>query len=153
MADDLSLRKLILDESWAYKVSVLADLVARRIAPIVQDVSGLNLSQWRVIAAVADQPGRTASQVVDLTPMDKGIVSRAVRTLVERDLIERRSSKQDGRLSHLYMTVEGDRLYQKIIEALARSGASGDRTGSAEEQAQLISTLQSFIETYADQVE
>lgn len=149
MADDLTMRKLILDESWAYKVTVLADLLARRIGPIVQDVSGLNLSQWRVIAAVADQPGRTASQVVDMTPMDKGIVSRAVRTLVERDLIERRSSKQDGRLSHLYLTDDGSKVYQTIVSALSNAKADGASTGSFEQQQRLLEQLDQFIEDYS----
>lgn len=149
MADDLTMQKLILDDSWAYKVTVLADLLARRIAPIVQDVSGLNLSQWRVIAAVADEPGRTASQVVDMTPMDKGIVSRAVRTLVERDLIERRSSKQDGRLSHLYLTDDGSKVYQTIVSALSNAKADGASTGSLEQQQRLLDQLDQFIAVYS----
>ena len=149
MADDLTMQRLILDDSWAYKVTVLADLLARRIAPIVQDVSGLNLSQWRVIAAVADEPGRTASQVVDMTPMDKGIVSRAVRTLVERDLIERRSSKQDGRLSHLYLTDDGSKVYQTIVSALSNAKADGASTGSLEQQQRLLDQLDQFIAVYS----
>ena len=149
MADDLTMQTLILDDSWAYKVTVLADLLARRIAPIVQDVSGLNLSQWRVIAAVADEPGRTASQVVDMTPMDKGIVSRAVRTLVERDLIERRSSKQDGRLSHLYLTDDGSKVYQTIVSALSNAKADGASTGSLEQQQRLLDQLDQFIAVYS----
>lgn len=114
-----------LDESWTYKITVLADRIAKRIAPIAMRVGGLNLSQWRVIAAIADKPGRFASQVVDITPMDKGIVSRAVATLVERDLIERRGSKADGRLSHLHLTDAGQQTFHAIMAELDAAHVSG----------------------------
>lgn len=140
---------LILEESWVYQVSVLADLAARRVTAVVQEVSGLNLSQWRVIAAVADLPGRTATQVVDVTPMDKGIVSRAVAILVERGLLERQVSKQDGRLSHLFLTGEGKSAYTAIVAALDSTGASGRRSVSPNCQKTLVETVLAVINQYA----
>ncbi len=93
-------RAYALDDAWIYKVAVLADLVASRVLKAVQSVSSLNLSQWRVLAALADKPGRTASEVVAITPMDKAIVSRAAASLVDQGLVERRASATDGRVSH-----------------------------------------------------
>lgn len=142
------LDRLALDRSWIYKVSVLADLVARRVAAIVQRVSGLNLSQWRVIAAVADQPGRTASQVAEVTPMDKGIVSRAVGALVERGMIERRASSQDGRLSHLFLTADGEGVYAAIVAELDATGASGRQSVSTADQACLLDLLDRVTAQY-----
>lgn len=139
---------LRLSDSWIYKVSVLADMVARQVTTTVQQVSGLNLSQWRVIAALADQPGRTASEVVDVTPMDKGIVSRAVSTLVERDFVERRSSKSDGRLAHLYLTQEGEAVYRRLVTAMDQSGASGRLSVDRDAQRRLIAILSEVIEQY-----
>ena len=136
-------------ESWVYKVTVLADMAARKVTAIVQEVSGLNLSQWRVMAALADQPGRTASEVVDVTPMDKGIVSRAVKTLVDRDLVERRASKDDGRLSFLFLTSEGKALYAKIVTVMDKQGASGRSSITLESQDRLIEALNAVIEQYA----
>ena len=73
---------LRLDHYWPYQIAVLSDRIARRTTRIVKE-HGLNLSQWRVLAAVAEQPGRTAVEVVRITPMDKGIVSRATRGLLD----------------------------------------------------------------------
>lgn len=115
-----------LDSNWVFSVAVLADQVARRVSNIVGRVSKLNLSHWRVLAAVADKPGRTASEVVDLTPMDKGVVSRAVRHLSEIGLLERRASTADGRLSYLFMTEAGEQTYETIVSALREEGATGE---------------------------
>lgn len=141
---------LSLEESWAYKVTVLADMVARRIAPIVQSVSGLNLSQWRVLAAVADHPGCTASQVVEVTPMDKGIVSRAVSYLIERNLVERRASPSDGRVSHLFLTPEGDAVYAALVAAIDREQASGRGLLPPAVEAEALQLLHGLISAYGE---
>ncbi len=148
MADLGDQRVFSLDQAWVYKVTVLADLVARRVGAVVHDVCGLNLSQWRVIAAIADDPGCTATVVVQRTPMDKGIVSRAVSTLVARGLVERRASPDDGRLSHLWLTTEGARVYGGILEALAHTGADGLTTLPDGQDHMLVDLLDDVIHRY-----
>ena len=105
---------LRLDNFWPYQVTVLADRIARRTSKIVKE-HDLNLSQWRVMAAVAEVPGRTSVEVVTITPMDKGIVSRATKALLEMGLIRREASQLDGRISHLHLTEPGLELYQDLI--------------------------------------
>lgn len=137
-----------LDTAWSYKVTVLADLVARRVAAEVQKTSGLNLSQWRVLAAVADKPGRTSTEVVEITPMDKPIVSRAVQVLVDRGLLRREASQEDGRRSYLRLTPEGEGTYADIVAALTSSGAAGLDLVSGDELAAFNRDLDDIIEKY-----
>jgi DNA-binding MarR family transcriptional regulator len=105
---------LKLDQFWPYQVTVLADRIARRTSKIAK-AHNLNLSQWRVLAAIAEVPGRTSVEVVTITPMDKGIVSRATKALLIMGLVRREASQRDGRISHLHLTAEGLDLYQQII--------------------------------------
>ncbi len=137
-----------LDDDWAYKVTVLADLVYRRVSTIVQHNSGLNISQWRVMAAVADKEGRSASQVADMTPMDKGIVSRAVSTMVEKGILERRACSRDGRLSLLYLTDEGKDLHSKLTKAMADDGADGLQLLDVESDTKFLRMLNEVIDKY-----
>jgi DNA-binding MarR family transcriptional regulator len=116
-----------LDSYWPYQVTVLADLISRRTAEIVKREGELNLSQWRVLAAIAEQPGRTAVEVVAMTPMDKGIVSRATKALLTAGLLVRQASQVDGRVSHLFLTDKGDALYQRLrphVEAVPKAADS-----------------------------
>ncbi|MEM6913076.1 MAG: MarR family winged helix-turn-helix transcriptional regulator [Pseudomonadota bacterium] len=139
-----------LETAWSYKVTVLADLVARRVAAVVQTTSGLNLSQWRVLAAVADKPGRTSTEVVDITPMDKPIVSRAVQVLVDRGFLRREASQEDGRRSYLRLTAEGEGTYAAIVEALTKTGAAGLDLLSGGELAAFNRQLDEMITQYRD---
>ncbi len=103
-----------------YQITVLADLIARRTAEIADRNGGLNLSQWRVMAAIAESPGRTAQDVVSVTPMDKAIVSRAVAALLDTGLLTRRASRTDGRLGHLFLTEDGQSRYSAIAVEVRR---------------------------------
>lgn len=143
-------KPLQLDASWTYKLTVLADRVARRAAAIASDVGGLNLSQWRVLAAVADAEGRTSSQVVALTPMDKGIVSRAVASLVQQGVLRREASKRDGRMSHLYMTPKGEALYDAIWARMQDSGADGQDLLDGAASKDFLQRLDQLIAGYSD---
>lgn len=143
-------RPLNLDTDWTYKVAVLSHLAAKRMSDVVREVSDLNLSQWRVLAAVADKSGRTSKDVVSVTPMDKGLVSRAVSALVESGMLERRASANDGRLSHLHMTDEGARAYTAIVDALnTRNETLGDALSTAQDK-EFIATLDKLISAYQD---
>ncbi|MEL7019490.1 MAG: helix-turn-helix domain-containing protein [Pseudomonadota bacterium] len=106
-----------LNDFLPYQLVVLADKIDRRTAKIARERGDLSLSQWRVMAAVAGKAGTTARDVVAATPMDKGIVSRALATMVKRGLIDRRASAADARLSHLFLTARGTKLYSCRVDS------------------------------------
>ncbi len=103
-----------LDEFWPYRVVVLADQVAKRTVRILKAHGELNLSQWRVLAAVAQDEGCSSADVVAVTPMDKGIVSRAVKSLIDAKIISKRPSEHDKRVSHLFLTQDGRAQYLAV---------------------------------------
>ena len=103
-----------LENFWPYRATVLADQISRHTLSVVREEAGLNLSQWRVLAAVADKPGRTAAEVTAVTPMDKTIVSRAVNSLITSGRIKKTAHVDDRRRASLFLTTEGKRAYEKI---------------------------------------
>ena len=109
---------IILDEFWPYQAVVLADQISRYTLSVVKAEAGLNLSQWRVLAAVAEEPGRSAAQVTAITPMDKTIVSRAVSSLMTMGLITKISDTADKRRSSLSATSTGRDIYVRIAQRL-----------------------------------
>lgn len=109
---------IALDDFWPYQVVVLADQISRYTLSVVRAEAGLNLSQWRVLAAIAEKPGRTAAEVTTLTPMDKTIVSRAVSSLIEAGLVKKIADNVDKRRSSLSATPSGLDIYLKIAHTL-----------------------------------
>jgi len=108
-----------LDNFWAYQVVVLADQISRYTLEVVRTEASLNQSQWRVLAAVADKPGRSSAEVTSVTPMDKTIVSRAVASLIKDGLIKRTPNQEDKRIGALHMTKLGAQRYDLISSKLA----------------------------------
>lgn len=109
---------LQLSQYWPYKAAVLGDLVGRHTSQVLRRHGSLNLSQWRVLAAVGEAPGRSANEVVAITPMDKGIVSRAVKSLIAQGLLARDVDGQDRRRASLRLTKDGAALYGVIAADL-----------------------------------
>lgn len=138
---------LTLANYWPYQVTVLADRIARQTASIVRRYD-LNLSQWRVLAAVADGPGRTSVDVVNMTPMDKGIVSRATKALLEMGLLRREASQKDGRVSHLYMTDLGATIYRRILPQLDENMAHVKAHFNAQELEALTRQLEGLLQVW-----
>ena len=110
-----------LDNFWAYHVVVLADQVSRYTLEVVRTEADLNQSQWRVLAAIADKPGRSSAEVTAVTPMDKTIVSRAVASLIQDGLIKRTPSQADKRIGALHMTKLGAQRYDIISAKLSET--------------------------------
>lgn len=117
-----------LDAFWPYHVTVLADHISRYTLSIVRAEAELNQSQWRVLAAVVDKPGRSAAEVTAITPMDKTIVSRAVSSLLDSGHIKKTPSTTDKRRLALEATPSGLKIYKRIAtrlnEVLAHSFSS-----------------------------
>ena len=110
-----------LDSFWAYQVVALADQISRHTLDVVRTEADLNLSQWRVLAAIADKPGRSSAEVTAVTPMDKTIVSRAVSSLLKLNMIKRTPSAHDKRVAALEMTELGSERYALISAKLAET--------------------------------
>ncbi|MEM9493633.1 MAG: MarR family winged helix-turn-helix transcriptional regulator [Myxococcota bacterium] len=124
-----------------YQVTLLANQIARYTTSVAKRHGGLNLSHWRVLAAIADRPGRSANQVVAVTPMDKGIVSRAVRSLIDQRLVARKASQEDGRVGHLHLTAKGRRRYDAIAAEVRAFDQQLRSNLSSTEQEQLLRLL------------
>lgn len=134
---------------WPYQITVLADRIARRTTRVVKGF-GLNLSQWRVLAAIAEVPGRTSAEVVSITPMDKGIVSRATKALLEQGLVVRRASQSDGRVSHLHLTEAGRDRVRELTPRVSEVVHEATAVLPAADQARLTELLTALMQSVPD---
>jgi len=101
----------------AYRQSVAGSLLAAReavmspIRPILHDAS-LTEQQWRVLRALVDEgsldPSNLAAAAILLPPS----VTRILRELLERGLIERVVDAADGRRSIVTVSASGRTLFE-----------------------------------------
>jgi DNA-binding MarR family transcriptional regulator len=81
----------------------------------------IGIVEWRLMALLANEPWIQASRVDAVVGMDKAAVSRGVRPLEQRGLIQTRPNEVDPRRKEMALTPEGRKLHDKIAAlALAR---------------------------------
>jgi DNA-binding MarR family transcriptional regulator len=111
-------RALISTESSPYyRIWVLTNVTGKPFGQQFGERFDLNLTEWRVLLTVADQPGITAQALSDLTGLDKMSVSRMVRKLESQGRLVRDNSEADRRSFHLSLTDEGWAVYGEIAQA------------------------------------
>ena len=107
-----------LEDFLPYRLSGAANRGSKRIAKTYAPYK-LSRTQWRVMAVLASSEMMTAQMVADKTGMDKTTVSRAVGKMLERGLVKRSASEQDGRSAPLSLSAQGRAMFAKIApEAL-----------------------------------
>lgn len=135
MPNDVATR-LELDRFLPYKLSVLNNRVSAAIARQYSERFSLSPAEWRVMAALGNTPGLSASEVVTRTAMDKVQVSRAVASLAEARRVARKPDAQDGRITRLALSAKGQAIYDEIVpmaldfEARLLSALSNDERGA-----------------------
>ncbi|MED5549924.1 MAG: MarR family winged helix-turn-helix transcriptional regulator [Pseudomonadota bacterium] len=116
-----------------YRLAATSNLVSRLVARAYQDQFGVTIWEWRVIAILGEGVPMTAQAISDSAAMDKVSVSRAVRSLEDRGLVERENHAADRRSRMLHLTADGRRVYDEIAPvALAQEAALLAEFSSAE---------------------
>ena len=102
----------------------------------------INVSRWRVLAALNKQDGRTMSELGDFTMIEQSSLSRVVDTMVEEGLVTRRLKQDDHRFVHVFLTDEGLAKYREIYpSAFSRQDMILDEF-TEDEQDMLLEFLQ-----------
>ncbi|WOK36363.1 MarR family winged helix-turn-helix transcriptional regulator [Sphingomonas sp. C3-2] len=120
MTDDRDPSLLRLDHFLPYRLSVASNAVSGRIARTYRKRHNLKVTEWRLIAILAETPRLTPQMLTRKTRMDKINVSRAAKALIERGLVSASPNGEDGRSHFLSLTEAGRALYGAVApEALA----------------------------------
>jgi DNA-binding MarR family transcriptional regulator len=102
----------------------------------------LTVSEWRILSVLADAGSLPFAELVELAAADKAQVSRALRLLGERGLVEVQTPGPRGRKGLIcLMTEAGQALYQEIMPMAQRSQAEMILTLSREERHTLYTVL------------
>ena len=102
---------------------------------------GLTLAEATVISFLYNNPGRdTAADIVELRMLQKGNVSQAVETLVQKDLVERQQDAGDRRRIHLSLTKESEAIVRTVEEVNRRFQATVF-DGIAQEEMEIFSAI------------
>ncbi len=104
-----------------FRLNRLAAEVSQALSSEYQARYGLDIPEWRVLATLGFRKEACSAQYISqCTRTHKSTISRAVTTLLERELIERVANADDRREFRLRMTRKGKALYDELIPRLLR---------------------------------
>lgn len=98
-----------------YRLAVLSEQVSRCMAQVYDERFDLGRDEWRVLAALYEQPTLKTTDVIATTTLDKMQASRAIARLEAAGLVSRTSDGTDRRHRVLRLLPPGRVLVKKII--------------------------------------
>jgi DNA-binding MarR family transcriptional regulator len=104
-----------------FRLNRLAAEVSAALSIEYQERYGLDIPEWRVLATLGFRNDAcTAQYIAHCTRTHKSTISRAVTSLMTRQLVERVENQDDRREFALRMTRKGKALYEELIPRLLR---------------------------------
>jgi len=104
-----------------FRLNRLAAEVSGALSSEYQQRYGLDIPEWRVLAALGfGNQACSAQYIAHCTRTHKSTISRAVTALMKRQLVERVANEDDRREFKLAMTRKGKALYRELIPRLLR---------------------------------
>ncbi len=77
--------------------------------------SGLTLSKWRILALVGAAGETRLSDLARIAALDKGLLSRNLKIMVEDGLVASKQDDVDHRVQHLTLTESGQELFEHTL--------------------------------------
>ena len=96
------------------KLVRVVNLTARPFQQRVGRAHQLTLNEWRTMALLGSRPGLTATQLAELTGLDKMAVSRALAGLQRAKRLHRHEDPTDQRRSRLYLSSAGKAVHAAV---------------------------------------
>lgn len=81
--------------------------------------SPYSLPEARVLYELYHHQPCTASRIMESINMDKGYLSRLLKSFEKKGILTRRASKEDKRATHLSLTAKGNKQFESINKASA----------------------------------
>lgn len=149
-------RQLTLSDSEAEAVrvtrslTVLSNLVSEPFYVNTQVPFGISLPEWRALREIGEHPGITQTEIAEQTAQHIMTLSRSVRQLTRKGLIEGRVDPDDRRRTQLFTTELGQEL---AVEMMHREGVQtrhivdGISTDEVDELRRIIAKLVDHVRT------
>lgn len=104
-----------LNDFLPYQLSVLSLKISNGIAAHYQDQFGINISEWRVLVILYQNPDVTAKKITQLSQMDKVRISRTLKSLVQKDYLTQSQHPLDARAKNYELNKRGRYLMRAVI--------------------------------------
>ncbi len=125
-----------------FRLNRLAAEVSSALAVEYQERHGIDIPGWRILATLGFRNDACSAQYISqCTRTHKSTISRAVTSLLQRQLIERVENQADRREFRLQLTTKGREFYERLFPRLLHREQEILSCLSAQERKDLASLL------------
>jgi len=103
-----------LDDHIAVRIVRISEIVSRIATLTIEGRWGLSNTDLRLLNNLDGAPPMAVSELSRRTHVDKAWVSRSVRDLESRKLVQRRSHSKDSRLALISLSTRGQQLLDEV---------------------------------------
>lgn len=133
-----------------YLLNQAAESVSREFSGIYKQRYGMTRAQWRVMANLGKLGAMTATEICNVSQIEKTMVSRAVQALEDKGWLARESVASDRRSETLRLTQAGQTIYMDLGQAALQYNAKIHDKLGAEATKDIVAVLHRLIETEPD---
>lgn len=130
-------------------LALLSNIISQRESATLRQVLGHGTTDWRIIAAIAEQPALTATEISRYTVMSKAVISRALAPLIEQGLVVQGDGPRGSR--PLRLTDAGVEVYRRMLPITMRAQWLIEDTLTKRELATLESLLDRLVTATTDE--
>nr|WP_295855553.1 MarR family transcriptional regulator [uncultured Xylophilus sp.] len=109
-----------LEDLLLYRLSRLQAVAGGMVLRLCEGRFGITRREWRLLLVLADRGTLGSSALADAAQLDRARTSRAIGSLVEKQLVARTAMPGDRRQVMLALTAEGRRLHAQLFPLVAR---------------------------------
>jgi len=131
-----------LENSVNHNIATIAVLLKRQVYRVIADHK-LNITpdQWVVMYYLWEENGLSVGEIAKRSKKDFANVTRIIEKLKKLGYINKKKSKKDSRVSHIYILPEADQLKDKIYKSMIESTALALEGFNDSEQEVLLALL------------
>lgn len=108
-----------LGELLNYRLMRLFSLSGTPVVRLCQQRYGISRREWRIVALLAARGPLSPSALAEEGDLDRARTSRAIGSLVDKQLVERRAQPGDARRAVVALSAAGQRLYDDLFPQVA----------------------------------
>jgi DNA-binding MarR family transcriptional regulator len=112
-----------LDDLLLYRLSRLLSVAGSMVIRLCEGRFGITRREWRLIAVLASRGELGSSQLAEHAQLDRARTSKAVGSLVDKQLLSRVTRAGDRRQVLLGLTEAGQALYDELFPLVAKINA------------------------------
>lgn len=109
-----------LDSFVTFRLGQVQNRLNAQAAHVLRARSSLSLTEWRVISLINAAGSASAAELLRVFQMDKGQLSRTVKSLIAKGIVNGETGSGTRRQTVLSLSADGKRLHDRIVAVMVK---------------------------------